>query len=63
LPAVIDQEQVTASFKNGLLELRLPKSEAAKPKRITIAGAETPTLMAPGTTAARSRGMTEPTTR
>jgi len=63
LPVVIAQEQVTASFENGLLELRLPKSEAAKPKRITIAGAETPTQIAPGATAAQSRGMTEPTIR
>jgi HSP20 family protein len=36
LPTTIDQEQVTASFKDGILELRLPKSEAAKPKRIAI---------------------------
>jgi HSP20 family protein len=43
LPATIDQEQVTASFKNGILELRLPKSETAKPKRIAITGAEAPT--------------------
>jgi HSP20 family protein len=42
LPATIDQDRVTASFQNGILELRLPKSEAAKPKRIAIAGAETP---------------------
>jgi HSP20 family protein len=39
LPTIIDQEQVTASFKDGILELRLPKSEAAKPKRIAIMGA------------------------
>jgi HSP20 family protein len=63
LPAAIDQEQVTAGFKNGLAEWRLPKSEAAKPKRITIAGAETPTQMAPGATAAQGRGMTKSTTR
>jgi Hsp20/alpha crystallin family len=62
LSVAIDQEQVTASFKNGLLECWLPKSDAAKPKRITIAGAETPTQMAPGATAAQGRGMTEPTT-
>jgi HSP20 family protein len=41
LPATIDQDKVTASFQNGILELRLPKSEAAKPKRIAVAGAET----------------------
>jgi HSP20 family protein len=43
LPATIDQEQVTASFKNGILELRLPKSETARPKQIAITGAEAPT--------------------
>jgi HSP20 family protein len=40
LPTTVDQEQVTASFKDGVLELRLPKSEAAKPKRIMITGVE-----------------------
>jgi HSP20 family molecular chaperone IbpA len=29
---------VTATYKDGVLELRLPKSEAAKPKRIAISG-------------------------
>jgi HSP20 family protein len=36
LPAVVDQDQVQATYKDGVLELRLPKSEAAKPKRIAI---------------------------
>ena len=38
LPATVDQEKATASFNAGVLELRLPKSEAAKPKRIAITG-------------------------
>jgi HSP20 family protein len=38
LPATVDSEKVTASYKDGVLELRLPKREAAKPKRITIGG-------------------------
>jgi HSP20 family protein len=38
LPATIDQDKVTASFKDGILELRFPKSEKAKPKNIAIAG-------------------------
>lgn len=42
LPTTIDQEKVMASFKDGILELRLPKSEKAKPKRIAISGAEAP---------------------
>jgi HSP20 family protein len=51
LPTTIDQDKVKASFQNGILELRLPKSEAAKPKRIAISGAEAPTQMTSGTTA------------
>jgi HSP20 family protein len=38
LPTTVDPEQVTATYKDGVLELRLPKSEAAKPKRIAISG-------------------------
>jgi HSP20 family protein len=39
LPTTIDQDKVTANFQNGILELRLPKIEAAKPKRIAVTGA------------------------
>jgi len=38
LPVMIDQEKVQATYKDGVLELHLPKSEAAKPKRIAING-------------------------
>jgi HSP20 family protein len=38
LPATVDQEHVQASYHDGILELRLPKVEAAKPRRIAIAG-------------------------
>jgi HSP20 family protein len=38
LPATVDPEKVTATFKDGVLELRLPKRETAKPKRIAIGG-------------------------
>jgi HSP20 family protein len=38
LPATMDVEKVQATFKEGLLELRLPKHEAAKPKHIDITG-------------------------
>ena len=38
LPAVVDQDKVQATYKDGVLELHLPKSEAAKPKRIAITG-------------------------
>jgi HSP20 family protein len=38
LPTLMDQEHVQATYKDGVLELRLPKSEAAKPQRIAITG-------------------------
>jgi HSP20 family protein len=38
LPATVEAEKIQASFKDGLLELRLPKSETAKPKHIAIKG-------------------------
>src|SRR5918998_4047199 len=37
LPTLVDQDKVQATYTDGVLELRLPKSEAAKPKRIAIA--------------------------
>ena len=40
LPTTVDAEHIQASFKNGVLELRLPKSPAAKPKQIPIAETE-----------------------
>ena len=36
LPTAVDQEKVQATFKDGVLELHLPKSDSAKPKRIAI---------------------------
>ena len=38
LPTLVDQEHVQATYTDGVLELRLPKSEAAKPKRVAITG-------------------------
>jgi HSP20 family protein len=32
----VDSEKVKATLENGILTLTLPKSEAAKPKQITI---------------------------
>lgn len=40
LPMAVDADKIQAHFMNGVLELRLPKSEAAKPKRIAITEAE-----------------------
>jgi HSP20 family protein len=36
LPTTVDQQKVTAAYKDGVLELSLPKVEAAKPKRVAI---------------------------
>ena len=46
LPKGIDAEAVNASFSNGVLEVRIPKPEERKPRRITIgtAGEEPKTL-------------------
>jgi HSP20 family protein len=36
LPTTVDQEKVKAGYKDGVLELRLPKVLAAQPKRIAV---------------------------
>lgn len=36
VPQTIDIEKIDAELKNGVLELHLPKSEAAKPRLIEI---------------------------
>jgi HSP20 family protein len=36
LPAHVQADKVTASFKNGVLEIRLPKTEEAKTKEIKV---------------------------
>jgi len=45
LPFDIDAAQADATFEHGMLRLRLPKAEAAKPRqiKITVAGTEQPT--------------------
>ena len=34
----VDAERIDANFKNGVLEIRLPKSEEAKAHQISIKG-------------------------
>jgi len=36
LPTLVDSEKAEASFKDGVLKLKLPKAEQVKPKQITI---------------------------
>ena len=36
LPEGIDPESIEASFNNGVLEVRVPKPEERKPRRVAI---------------------------
>jgi HSP20 family protein len=36
LPSRVDADNITATLKKGLLEIRMPKAEAPKPKQIEI---------------------------
>jgi len=36
LPVSVDQDRVTARFEDGVLEVKLPKKEKAKPKQIQV---------------------------
>lgn len=36
LPVMVDPDKVEATSENGVLTLRLPKSEAVKPKKISV---------------------------
>src|SRR5260370_42251785 len=36
VPTTVDPERVAADYKNGVLTVKLPKKEAAKPRQVTI---------------------------
>jgi HSP20 family protein len=36
LPSLVDADQVTAEFRNGVLRVRMPKPAAAQPRKIAI---------------------------
>jgi HSP20 family protein len=36
LPTPVDVEKISADFENGVLTVRLPKTEAVRPKRINV---------------------------
>lgn len=38
LPARVDTKKVSATYRDGILTVTLPKAEEAKPKRIEVAG-------------------------
>jgi HSP20 family protein len=49
LPEGVDSEAVKANFENGVLEVRIPKPEARKPKKVEITvGAAPKTIDAEG---------------
>jgi len=38
LPITVEHDKIQASYKDGILELHLPKTPAAQPKRIAVNG-------------------------
>ena len=44
LPKGVDPEAVTASFDRGVLEVRIPKPEERKPRKISIGGSSQKTI-------------------
>lgn len=36
VPAIVDTEKVAADYKNGVLTVKLPKKEAAKPRSVKV---------------------------
>lgn len=40
LPGGIDAEKVQASYRNGVLEMHIPRAAGAQPKRIKLAGSQ-----------------------
>ncbi len=36
LPSAVDAENISADYKDGILELRLPKTQAERPRRIPV---------------------------
>jgi HSP20 family protein len=40
LPRDVEQERINARFENGVLNVTIPKSEKAKPRRINVQGGE-----------------------
>lgn len=46
IPVVVDADKVEANYADGVLSLTLPKSEMAKPKRITVKAVESQAVAA-----------------
>ncbi len=54
LPFPVDSDKLSSTFENGLLEIRLPKAEEAKPKRIEVK-VGSPRLKRPKVSIAKSK--------
>jgi HSP20 family protein len=44
LPQGVKEDEIKADYKDGVLEIRVPKPEQAKPRRIQIGGGDTATI-------------------
>jgi HSP20 family protein len=44
LPQGVKEDEIKADYKDGVLEIRVPKPEQAKPRRIQVGGGETATI-------------------
>jgi HSP20 family protein len=44
LPQGVKEDAIKADYRDGVLEIRVPKPEQAKPRRIQIGGADTATI-------------------
>ena len=49
VPTTVDSEKVTADYSNGVLTVKLPKKEAAKPRQVKIGVTESSTQANAGT--------------
>ena len=63
LPKGVNADAVAASFDRGVLEVRIPKPEQAKPRRISINAARRPEGRSRATRRPRSRIPTHPRAR
>jgi HSP20 family protein len=61
VPDGVDANAITANFENGVLEVKVPKPEHAKPQKvaITVADGAAKTIEGSGSTAEGSEGTTE----
>jgi HSP20 family protein len=51
VPQAIDESKIEADFKDGVLEIHVPKPEEVKPRRITIGGEQHQTIESSATQA------------